>query len=124
MKPIQRPNAATAIHTVNRSALSEFQQAIETVNGEASLQVVGRAGPFDERVFERVLEVSLRAGIAAAGPVVAQDVVVRSAREGPATSRERLTILGLDVFRAARATPSLLPQPDSRSGDAGGTGSM
>ena len=46
---------ATAIFTVNRSALAEFQQAIDTINGEASLQIVGRAGMFDEQVFDSVL---------------------------------------------------------------------
>ena len=57
---------ATAIYTVNRSALSEFQQAIDTVNGEASLQVVGRAGMFDEKVFDAVLAAANAAGIEAA----------------------------------------------------------
>ena len=115
---------ATAIYTVNRSALSEFQQAIDTVNGEASLQVVGRAGMFDDAIFDTVLAAMSPAGIAAASAVVSVDVSIASE---PATTdarpRERLTVLGLDVFRAGRATPALLPVPELTSGAAGGSGS-
>ena len=115
---------ATAIYTVNRSALSEFQQAIDTINGEASLQVVGRAGMFDDAIFDTTLAAAPSAGIAAVSPVVSVEVTIAGK---PATAdgrpRERLTVLGLDVFRAGRATPALLPVPDRASGEAGGSGS-
>ena len=115
---------ATAIYTVNRSALSEFQQAIDTVNGEASLQVVGRAGMFDDAVFDAVLAAASSVGIEAASPVVSLDVTIANKPAAPdGRSRERLTVLGLDVFRASRATPALLPVPDRASGEAGGSGS-
>ena len=115
---------ATAIFTVNRSALSEFQQAIDTVNGEASLQIVGRAGMFDDTVFDAVLAAAGAAGIEAASPVVSIEVLVSgSAAANASKPRDRLVILGLDVFRAARATPALIPQPDSAAAESGGAGS-
>jgi putative ABC transport system permease protein len=111
---------ATAIHTVNRSALAEFQQAIDVINGEASLQVVARAGTLDDRVFETVLAHGRDAGIEAASPVLAVETqVVRPAKDGERP--ERLTVLGLDVFRAAHATPGLMPLADSGDGGAGST---
>ena len=115
---------ATAIFTVNRSALSEFQQAIDTVNGEASLQIVGRAGMFDEKVFDALLAVAAKVGIDAASPVVAVDVSVPGRQtQSESRQRERLTMLGLDVFRAGVATPALIPQVDAAAGEAGGAGS-
>ena len=114
---------ATAIFTVNRSALAEFQQAIDTVNGEATMQITARAGTFPDDVFETVLLQSARVGIEAASPVVAVDVVVRSqTRQLPERPRERLTVLGIDVFRAGTATPALIPQVDATVGETGGAG--
>ena len=114
---------ATAIYSVNRSALSEFQQAIDTVNGEASLQVVGRAGLFDEQVFDTVLAAAKSAGIEAASPVVVVDVILPEiAPPAAGRPRERLTVLGLDVFRAGPATPALIPQVDAKAGETGGAG--
>ena len=119
---------ATAIHTVNQSALDSFQQAIDTVNGEAQLQVVARTGHFDERMFDRVLANALAAGVAAASPVVAVEVRVETRPEDSAEGKQarrdqRLTVLGLDVFRAATATPGLLPIVDGTQA-AGGSGSV
>lgn len=113
---------ATAIHTVNRSALAEFQQAIDIVNGEASLQVVGRAGPLDDRVFGQVLAAAPAAGILAVSPVLVVETQVVRADPRPDAQRERLTVLGIDVFRAALATPGLMPLVDGTS-ESGGAGS-
>ena len=116
---------ATAIFTVNRSALSEFQQAIDTVNGEVSLQIVGRAGMFDDQVFDALLAVAGKAGIDAASPVVVIEGTLAGRQALSAgRQRERLTVLGLDVFRAGPATPALIPQVDAAIGEAGGAGSM
>ena len=115
---------ATAIFTVNRSALAEFQQAIDTINGEASLQIVGRAGMFDEQVFDAVLVAAAAVGIEAASPVVSVEVILPG-RPGQAESRprERLTVLGIDVFRAGAVSAALIPQVDSSIAQAGGAGS-
>ena len=114
---------ATAIFTVNRSALAEFQQAIDTVNGEATMQITARAGTFPDDVFDAVLRQSARAGIEAASPVVSIDVIVKNQPNlPPERPRERLTVLGIDVFRAGAATPALIPQVDTTAGESGGAG--
>ncbi len=114
---------ATAIFSVNRSALAEFQQAIDTVNGEATMQITARAGTFPDDVFDAVILQSARAGIEAASPVVSIDVVVRHQPQLPADKpRERLTVLGIDVFRAGVATPALIPQVDASVAETGGAG--
>lgn len=87
-----------AVHLINASALNEFAQAVRTVNGDADLQVRA-AGPtgFDEGLYPTVARAP---GVAAASPVV----------ELPATFDGAVgaTLLGVDVIRAAQATPSLL----------------
>ena len=113
---------ALGIHLVNRSALAEFGAAIAVVNGDAQAQLKGSASGFDEELFARIAR---DPRIEAASPVVETDVLVAAAPEaGRASGRtdgERrpvsLRVIGLDVMRAARVTPSLLPQAQ---GDAGG----
>ena len=86
-----------AVHLVNGSALSSFEGALRTVNGSADVQV-NATSPlgFDEALYARV---STARGVADASPVV-----VLRAEIGKA----RITLLGLDVIRAAQVTPSLV----------------
>lgn len=90
-----------AVHLVNASALIAFGQAVRTVNGTAELQVKA-AGPLglDEALYPRILETP---GVADASPVVELDAV--------AGRGVRVTLLGLDVIRAANVTPSLIGLP-------------
>ena len=86
-----------AVHLINASALNEFSRAVRTVNGDADLQVhaVTPLG-FAEALYPRLARL---AGIAGASPVV----------ELPAVANDvSLTLLGVDPFRAAVATPSLI----------------
>jgi putative ABC transport system permease protein len=99
-----------AVHLVNGSALSSFEQAITGVNGAADLQVRARTPlGFDEQLYPRV---ATAAGVADASPVVSLP-----AQAG----RGRFTLLGLDVIRAAAVTPSLVglrpAGPDARGDD-------
>ena len=81
-----------AVHLVNRSALDEFARAVQTVNGAADLQVQAtQARGFDEKLYPVLARIP---GIAQASPVV--EVTL------PLPERRRLTVLGLDVLRAAR----------------------
>jgi putative ABC transport system permease protein len=90
-----------AVHLVNASALVAFGQAVRTVNGTAELQVKA-AGPLgiDEALYPKILQVP---GVADASPVVELDAV--------AERGARVTLLGLDVIRAANVTPSLIGLP-------------
>ncbi|HEY9236327.1 MAG TPA: hypothetical protein VIP08_14990, partial [Phenylobacterium sp.] len=84
-----------AVHLVNASALSEFSKAVSAVNGEAQLQIRATT-PFG--FAENLYPVAARAeGVAMASPVVELDAVTDRPDEG-------LTVLGLDVLRAARVT--------------------
>ena len=89
-----------AVHLVNRSALDEFGRAVATVNGEADLQVrAAGANGFAEGLYPVLARTP---GVAAASPVV--EVQARLGRaDGP-----QITVLGLDILRAAAVTPSLI----------------
>jgi putative ABC transport system permease protein len=99
-----------AVHLINASALNEFSRAISTVNGDADLQVqsVSPAG-FDEALYPRLARAP---GVAVASPVVQLTAALPGETEG-------LTLIGLDIFRAAAVTPSLLGRPAARGGAAG-----
>ena len=89
------------MHLINASALNEFSRAIKTVNGDAELQVhaVTPLG-FEETLYPKLARFP---GIAAASPVVEISAVADS------VDHSSVTLLGLDVLRAAAAvTPSLV----------------
>lgn len=94
---------AVSIHVVNRSALGEFGRALDIVNGQSSAQIQAPAGDFDEMLFEQINAASAQIGIESASPVL----VLRT---------HSLTVVGLDLFRAASVTPSLMPsvEPGAR----------
>ena len=87
---------AVAIHTVNHSALASFGQALDTVNGQASAQLVAPLGDMDDSQIEVWDSRRADLGIRSISPVL----VVRT---------DRLTVLGLDFFKAAFVSASLMP---------------
>lgn len=87
---------AVSIHVVNRSALGEFGRALDIVNGQSSAQILAPAGDFDESLYERVSAASKTLGIASISPVLL-------------VTTDLLPVVGLDLFRAASVTPSLMP---------------
>ena len=87
---------AVAIHTVNHSALASFGQALDTVNGQASAQLVAPLGDIDDNQIEAWDSRRAALGIRTVSPVL----VVRT---------DRLTVLGLDFFKAAYVSASLMP---------------
>ncbi len=99
-----------AVHLVNGSALESFDGAMRGVSGAAELSVRATSPlGFDERLYPRVARIG---GVADASPVVRLD-----ARIGT----KRLTLLGVDVVRAAVVTPSLIgarPQGADTGNDA------
>jgi len=97
---------ALAIHLVNGSALDEFRDAIARVNGNAQLQLVSPLGLFDEAVWP----------VIASAPEVGESSPVLDLRLG-ASRQDAYRVIGIDVMRAARVTPALLPTLDEdRSG--------
>ena len=101
-----------AVSLINTSALAEFNAALREINGEADAVIEGSRAGFDEQLFARV---AAHPDVLLASPVLATDVLV----PGKADDRSpRLTVLGIDVLRAARLSPKLLPQPQSPAEDA------
>ena len=98
-----------AVHLVNRAALDSFARAINTVSGAADLQVhaISPTG-FDEALYPRLARLP---GLAAVSPVVQLSARMDTPDTSPDTSSTRLTLLGLDMLRAAQVTPSLIGQP-------------
>ena len=95
---------AVAIHTVNHSALASFGQALDTVNGQASAQLVAPLGDMDDRQIEIWDRCRTALGIHTVSPVL----VIRT---------DQLTVLGLDFFKSAVVSSSLLPSVAEDSSD-------
>jgi putative ABC transport system permease protein len=87
---------AVSIHTVNHSALTAFGQALDTVNGQASAQLVAPVGDIDDRQIEVWDRRRAALGIRTVSPVL----LVRT---------DQLTVLGLDFFKSAVVSSSLFP---------------
>jgi len=87
---------AVGIHTVNRSALGEFGRALDLVNGQASAQLVSPTGAFSDELFDEIVAQQRTLGIRAVSPVLEVD-------------SQPVTVLGIDIFRAALVTSALMP---------------
>ncbi|MFT4102217.1 MAG: ABC transporter permease [Burkholderiaceae bacterium] len=110
---------AVAIHLVNASALDEFGRALAVVNGEAQWQVLPTGGSFDEDLYARLAgDEGRRLGITAASPVIDVRAVVPGA-SGRVDDDRPLRLIGIDLYRAARVTPALLPRVAESTADAG-----
>jgi putative ABC transport system permease protein len=91
-----------AVHLVNASALTSFDQALRTVTGEADLRVAAATPQgFDEALYPRLAHLDT---VTAASPVIEIRGTI-----GPA--RKSVTIVGIDVLRAGAVTPALIGQP-------------
>lgn len=89
-----------AVQLVNRVAVNEFTQAVQTLSGSADLAIRGPRGGFDERVLA---EVARLPEVAAASPVVEVDARIPGRTDA-------LRLIGLDVFRAGLIQPGLVPE--------------
>ena len=88
-----------AVQLIHAEALNEFGRGMRVLSGEADLQVVGPQAGFDEALYLRLAQ---RPEIAEASPLLEI--------EARLPGRERnLRILGVDLFRLVRVTPTLLP---------------
>ena len=106
---------AVAIHTVNQSAISEFQAATAKINGNAQLQVRGNLKTFNEATYPVV---ATWPGVAHASPVLEVDTVLvkpvaaqaNNSQAQPQPKPSRIKLIGIDLFRAGHVTPALLPK--------------
>lgn len=97
-----------AVQLIHAAALDEFGRGMRLISGEADLQVVGPQSGFDDGLYPLLAQ---RPEVAEASPVLE----IEARLPGRAST---LRILGIDLFRAARVTPSLLPVVEGRSGEA------
>ncbi|WP_229487572.1 FtsX-like permease family protein [Pseudoduganella lutea] len=98
-----------AIHLINAAAFNEFSAAVQSLSGQADVQVSGAEPLFDEAIYSRLAE---RPEVAVASPVLE----INASLPG---GQEPLKIVGLDVFRVGYITPDLIGAP--ASGEPGDT---
>ena len=90
-----------AVQVINQAALDELGHGVHALAGEADLQVVGPASGFDEQLYARL----------AVQPAIAQATPLIEVEAGVPGRKERLRLLGIDIFTLAQVTPLLLPRP-------------
>jgi putative ABC transport system permease protein len=95
-----------AIHLINAAAFNEFSAAIQSLAGQADLQVSGREAQFDESIYPRL---ATHEGVALASPVLELDAAL-AGRPGA------LKIVGLDALRAGHVSPDLAGVPQKGRG--------
>lgn len=95
---------AFSVHLINASALSEFSQAVRSVNGQPDLELRAVQGSFDEAVFEKA---ATHPQVLVAGPVLE----LTSYATNAAGKRIALRVVGLDALAIARLAPALMPIP-------------
>jgi len=98
-----------AVHLINTSALAEFSSAVRQTSGQADAAIVGAPGAqggFDEALYARAVA---DPAVELANPVLE----IEAALVEPAPLRGKpLSILGIDMLRAALLAPQTIGEPD------------
>jgi len=95
---------ALSVHLINASALSEFSQAVRSVNGLPDLTLRASQGQFDESLYARIASLP---EVSVASPVLELSTYAQAA----GGTRQSLRVLGVDALLLARLAPELLPRP-------------
>ena len=95
---------ALSVHLINASALSEFSQAVRSVNGQPDLTLRASQGQFDESLYPRIASLP---EVSVASPVLELSTYAQAA----GGTRQSLRVLGVDALLLARLAPELLPRP-------------
>jgi putative ABC transport system permease protein len=98
---------AFAVQLINASALTEFSQAVRTVNGQADLALRAPQGALDEALYTRVAQAP---AVALASPVLELSTHAMAGGQ-----KINLQVLGLDALRMAGVAPALMPRPDAQA---------
>jgi putative ABC transport system permease protein len=88
-----------AVRVINQAATNELALGVQTLSGDADLEIGGPRGGFDEALYADVAGLPQ---VAVASPVVEVEAKL-------AGRPDTLRIVGLDAFRAARVQPALVP---------------
>ena len=95
---------ALSVHLINASALSEFSQAVRSVNGQPDLTLRAAQGQLDESLYARIASLP---EVSVASPVLELSTYAQAA----GGARQSLRVLGVDALLLARLAPELLPRP-------------
>ena len=95
---------ALSVHLINASALSEFSQAVRSVNGQPDLTLRASQGQFDESLYARIASLP---EVSVTSPVLELSTYAQAA----GGTRQSLRVLGVDALLLARLAPELLPRP-------------
>ena len=93
-----------AVQLITSSAINELALGVQTLSGEADLQLRGPRGGFDENLYTQVAQLP---EVAAASPIVEVDAKL-------ADRDDVLQIVGIDALRAAAVEPGLSADVDDR----------
>ena len=94
-----------AVHLINASALAEFSSAVRQVSGQADAAIVGPREGFSESIYAQV---AADPRVALASPVLEVEAPIVA----PDRLRGRsLSVVGIDVLRAAAIAPAWLGEP-------------
>lgn len=97
---------AFSVQLINASALSEFSQAVRSVNGQPDLELRAMRGVFDEAMYARV---ATHPQVALASPVLELSTYAVTA----SGKRVALRVVGVDVLVVAALAPALMPVPSA-----------
>ncbi len=100
---------AFSVSLINASALSEFAQAVRSVNGQADLEIRSARGRIDENVYALVAS---DPRVAVASPVLELRSYVRGSQGDPVVLR----VFGVDALQVMRVAPSMAPRPSPGAG--------
>ncbi len=100
---------AFSVSLINASALSEFSQAVRSVNGQPDLELRAAQGSFDEAIFARV---ATDPRVAVASPVLEFATYALD----PAGKRVSLRVVGIDALQVSSVAPALMPVPNATAG--------
>ncbi len=93
-----------AVQLINHTAIAEFNAGLATLSGDADLQIQGSRAGFAQTVYPLVAR---DPAVVAASPVIQLEATVRG-------QDDTLTLVGVDVLRAAAVTPGLVGESDER----------
>ncbi|HTS24032.1 MAG TPA: FtsX-like permease family protein [Casimicrobiaceae bacterium] len=93
-----------AIQLITRSAVNELAQSVQTLSGQADLQLRGARSGFDEGLYATVARLP---EVAAASPIIEVDARL-------AGRDDTLAIVGIDALRAAAVEPALVADAGDR----------
>ena len=93
-----------AVQLINQTAVNELTLGMQTLSGDADLEVRGPRGGFAENIYPTI---AIMPEVAVASPVVEVDAKLTDRADS-------LRIVGIDIFRAGYLQPGLIPPATDR----------